>query len=31
MEDENCLTDEETELYEKLLNEESTETGVKLY
>ena len=25
-----CLTDEESELYEKLLNEEATETGIKL-
>ena len=26
-----CLTDEESELYEKLLNEEATETGIKLF
>ena len=26
-----CLTDEESELYEKLLNEEAMETGIKLF
>ncbi|MBR2247458.1 MAG: hypothetical protein IJ880_10575 [Bacilli bacterium] len=26
-----CLTDEESELYEKSLNEEATETGINLF
>ena len=26
-----CLTDEESELHEKLLNEEATETGINLF
>ena len=31
MEDIRCLTDEEAEVYEKLLNAEAEETGVKLF
>lgn len=31
MEDIRCLTDEEAELYDKLLNAEAEETGIKLY